>query len=139
MVPLFDTEVMGSGDGVSFTALDAPPAVAMRVHFHSVTPNLFHPNSRIRFELPEKVVVRLGAFNMLAQRVATVFNGTLRPGRHRFTFSRCNLPSGGYFFVLPTPTGRQVPEAILLCYKRMFFSVKIFSTLAVFSLLPVRE
>jgi hypothetical protein len=44
--------------------------------------------------------VDLSVFNLLGQKVATVFRGYLPEGRHEFTFDGSGLPVGIYFYKL---------------------------------------
>ncbi|MBK7257762.1 MAG: T9SS type A sorting domain-containing protein [Ignavibacteriae bacterium] len=60
-------------------------------------PNPFNPSTTIRFSLPVRSSVRIIAYSMLGQEVATIFNGTLDAGIHSVPFDGSRLSSGVYF------------------------------------------
>ena len=60
-------------------------------------PNPFNPSTTIRFSLPVRSSVRIIAYSLLGQEVATIFNGTLDAGIHSVPFDGSRLSSGVYF------------------------------------------
>jgi hypothetical protein len=63
-------------------------------------PNPFNPTTKIRFDLPEKSLVKLEIYDILGQRVAQLLNTELSQGRHEVTFNGSHLASGIYFYLL---------------------------------------
>jgi hypothetical protein len=57
-------------------------------------------STRIPVLLAAGVYVELNVFNLLGQKVATVFRGYLPAGKHEFTFDGSGLPVGIYFYRL---------------------------------------
>jgi len=70
---------------------------------HENYPNPFNPTTKIRFDLPEFSQTKVTIWNMLGQKVATLFSGELPAGSHSITFDARNengnlLPSGVYIY-----------------------------------------
>jgi hypothetical protein len=61
-------------------------------------PNPFNPSTKIKFALPVKTQLQLNVYNMLGEKVAEVFSGTLEGGFHEFVFDAVNLSSGVYIY-----------------------------------------
>lgn len=54
-------------------------------------PNPFNPSTTISFQVPAAALVNLGIYDVLGQRVATLTNGEMKPGRHERTFDATGL------------------------------------------------
>ena len=66
-------------------------------------PNPFNPTTRIQFELPLRSKVSLSVYDILGNKVNTIINQELDPGRHVVTWhavdrSNNKLSSGVYFY-----------------------------------------
>ncbi len=61
-------------------------------------PNPFNPSTKIKFAIPVKTSLQLNVYNMLGEKVAEVFSGTLEGGFHEFVFDAANLSSGVYVY-----------------------------------------
>ncbi len=61
-------------------------------------PNPFNPGTKIKFAIPVKTQLQLNVYNMLGEKVAEVFSGTLEGGFHEFVFDAANLSSGVYVY-----------------------------------------
>ncbi|RKY92119.1 MAG: hypothetical protein DRQ01_06720 [Ignavibacteriae bacterium] len=61
-------------------------------------PNPFNPSTKIKFAIPVKTQLQLNVYNMLGEKVAEVFSGTLEGGFHEFVFDAANLSSGVYIY-----------------------------------------
>jgi len=60
-------------------------------------PNPFNPATEIRLAIPITSNVKLEIFNIMGQKVKTLFSGQLEAGRHTFTWDGKNSASGIYF------------------------------------------
>lgn len=60
-------------------------------------PNPFNTITVIRYSLPEPSNVLINIYNLLGQRVATIFEGDKQAGRHTITWDATDFPSGVYF------------------------------------------
>ena len=76
-------------------------------------PNPFNPTTTIAFTIPKSGKVRLQVFNVLGQRVATVWDGYLDNGRHRILFDASSLASGIYFYSL-SQDNRNITRKMML-------------------------
>jgi len=61
-------------------------------------PNPFNPTTRIVFDAPEPVEVKIKIYDLLGKEVAVVYEGKVEAGHHAYTFSGDQLPSGIYFY-----------------------------------------
>lgn len=60
-------------------------------------PNPFNPSTRLAVELSRPGRLELSVHNLLGQRVATLADARLEPGRYEFHFEAGHLASGAYF------------------------------------------
>ena len=65
-------------------------------------PNPFNPTTTIKYALPKASKVKLGVFNLLGQKVATLVNGFKHAGYYQVTFDGSHLPNGVYYYRLQT-------------------------------------
>jgi hypothetical protein len=110
----FDTiTVSGSGYINSFTAKLTNATVTGISNRNSIPetfsltnyPNPFNPSTRIRFDIPSSgvqntVPVRIVIYDVLGKEVSTLFNQSLKPGRHEVIWNASGYPSGVYLYKL---------------------------------------
>ena len=82
-------------------------------------PNPFNPSTQISFSLPGAQHVKLDVFNVLGQRVATLFDGKAEAGEHTVTWDAHNaagqtVSSGVYFYRLEAAGFSQTRKMLLL-------------------------
>lgn len=63
----------------------------------SAYPNPFNPSTNISVRLVENSSLRLDVYNILGQKVRTLFDGRIDAGTHKFVFDADRLNSGIYF------------------------------------------
>jgi hypothetical protein len=63
-------------------------------------PNPFNPSTTISFGLPVNASVALDVYNLIGEKVASVYQGELNAGNYEYNFDASNLPSGIYVYVL---------------------------------------
>jgi len=63
-------------------------------------PNPFNPNTRIRFDLPKNVNVKLTIYDMLGREIETIVNEHLNAGRYEVVFDASKYTSGVYYYRL---------------------------------------
>ncbi len=78
-------------------------------------PNPFNPVTSITFYLPKELHVDLSVYNLLGQKIKTLFDGYAKAGLNVFDFSGNNLSSGVYIYVLKTP--RKIFERKMMLVK----------------------
>lgn len=81
-------------------------------------PNPFNPSTKIKFSLPEDAKVAVDIYNMLGQRVMTLFNKDMKAGYHQVLFDTQSagnqLASGVYLYTISTKNFSSVKKMVLL-------------------------
>ena len=81
-------------------AVHDQPSVAATFELLQNYPNPFNPATEIVYGVPSTGPVSLVVYNLLGQKVATLFEGTQHPGTYTVTFDGSKLASGVYFYTL---------------------------------------
>jgi len=104
------------GDFVGYTTdVDEVRELPTEYSISQNYPNPFNPSTRINYSLPEAGNVTLYIYNLLGQRVKTIFeNVPQSAGTHEVVFSAQELPSGIYFYSFKTNNFVQVRKMILM-------------------------
>lgn len=86
------------------TSNEVSDELPSKTRLHQNHPNPFNPSTRIRFDLAEADHISLQVYNMLGQRMATLYEGSLQAGRHEMDFESAEhgLSSGMYLIKLVT-------------------------------------
>jgi len=63
-------------------------------------PNPFNPTTTINIGLPVKSDISLDVYNIVGEKVLTLYNGSLEAGNYNYTVDASNLSSGIYIYVL---------------------------------------
>lgn len=115
-------EITGDNRDQFFSILrsgDAGPALPDEFTLNQNYPNPFNPSTQISFNLPTAQQVKLEVFNVLGQRVATLFDGKAEAGEHVVTWEAKNsagqtVSSGVYFYRLEASGFSQTRKMMLL-------------------------
>jgi len=114
-IKLGTTSALTSLDGEILSTL--PQGFELQQNF----PNPFNPATTIPFRISgsEFSLVKLEVFNILGQKVKTIFNGVLGAGSYTFRWNATNdfgqtVSSGMYFYKLDVAGRSQVKQMILL-------------------------
>lgn len=63
-------------------------------------PNPFNPATTISIGLPVKSDISLDVYNIVGEKIMTLYNGELEAGNYDYNVDASNLPSGIYIYVL---------------------------------------
>ncbi len=77
-------------------------------------PNPFNPTTVINYSLSNSGFVALKVYNVLGQKVATLFSGEQKAGNHSITFDASKLTSGVYFYRLETSDNKIITKKMVL-------------------------
>jgi beta-xylosidase len=77
-------------------------------------PNPFNPSTRIEYMVPRTDFVTLGVYNLLGQKVATLYEGMRQPGNYEATFDGSKLASGVYLYRLSASNFLETKRLMLL-------------------------
>ena len=67
-------------------------------------PNPFNPEPKISYYLKSAQKIEISLYNILGEKVKTLFSGFQYKGNHQIPLKAHNLPSGGYFYSLKIKT-----------------------------------
>ncbi|HEY9167671.1 MAG TPA: right-handed parallel beta-helix repeat-containing protein [Candidatus Kryptonia bacterium] len=97
------------------TGVNESPNVPLAFQLYQNFPNPFNPSTEIDFTVAKRGLTALKVYNILGQRVATLFMGTADPGRkYVVRFNSSGLSSGLYLSVLENGSQRQIRKMILM-------------------------
>ncbi len=82
--------------GQSVWSVELPLEYALDQNY----PNPFNPVTTIQFSLEKAGRTTLEIYNVLGQKVATLVNGELSAGAHRYQWNASGMASGIYFYRL---------------------------------------
>ena len=77
-------------------------------------PTPFNAATVIRYSLPYESEIKLSIYNLLGQRIETLFEGVQNPGKHTLTWNASSFPSGIYFTRLEAGNVSENIKMILL-------------------------
>ena len=78
-------------------------------------PNPFNPSTTILYTVEKAGRATMELYNILGQRVQTLFDGVVEPGRmHMVKFDGGHLPSGTYFYRLQSEGKTEMKKLLLL-------------------------
>jgi|GEM_PF-671245 len=80
--------------GVNEKDPNVPSTYALKQNY----PNPFNPVTTISFDMPVNGEVKIVVYDLLGKAVATLHDGKLQAGYHKFTFTGTGLPTGVYFY-----------------------------------------
>ena len=77
-------------------------------------PNPFNPTTHIKFDIPQAGDVLMEVYNLLGQKIVTLFDGYKAAGYHVVDFNASNLPTGIYFYRIKADKFRNVKKMMLV-------------------------
>ncbi len=77
-------------------------------------PNPFNSSTIIRYQISQDDRVRINLYNILGEKLLTLFDGEQEAGEHRVRLSSDELPSGNYFYSLEAASTRQIKKLTII-------------------------
>ena len=77
-------------------------------------PNPFNPSTHIQFDMQKAGKVKIEVYNVLGQKVMTLFDGHKDTGYHIVKFNAGDLSSGLYFYRMETKEYNSIKKMILM-------------------------
>jgi plastocyanin len=99
---------MGMTGSVTVTAanaVDEHSPLAQGFSLQQNYPNPFNSQTNIEFVLPASGKIDLTVYNVLGEKVRSLYSGEMNAGSHIFTFDASDLTTGLYTYQLKTPAG----------------------------------
>ena len=98
-------------------AIDEPynmPEIPNDFNLYSNYPNPFNPETKIKYEIPMNLYVKLNVYDIVGRHVKTLINNNTNAGSYEVTFDGSDLASGIYFYSLEAGEYKEVRKMILL-------------------------
>ncbi len=111
---LSDMGAYGGGDSVIVGIEDYINYLPKKFALLPNYPNPFNPSTTIRYILPAWSDIRIEIYNILGQKVATLFDGSKQAGYRTITWQADDYPSGVYFARLETEKRSENIKMVLL-------------------------
>jgi len=99
--------------GFPFEGIEDAPTLPSSLSLSSY-PNPFNAQTTISYSLSESGPVTLTIYNLLGQKVATLFDGVQTVGEHSIVWNATERPSGVYFAKLETEKHKSTSQMVLL-------------------------
>lgn len=96
------------------TEIEDVIAVPDHVELLAPYPNPFNPSVTLQYQIPVAQRVELTVYNVLGQRVETLFDGFCKAGLHSVSWQAADKAAGLYFAVLEFGEQRQTKKLILM-------------------------
>jgi len=109
-----DMGAYGAGDSVMTPIDEFPMETPNEFALLQNYPNPFNPSTTISYSLPEQADVRIEIYNILGQKVATLFDGDQQAGQHEIVWRADEYPSGVYFARMSSAIGSKNIKMLLL-------------------------
>ena len=104
----------GTGTFVVPTGVNDNSITEFRYSLYQNYPNPFNPITTIKFEVPFTQEVELAVYNILGQKVKTLFNGLAQKGITVVDFDGQGLSSGVYLYQIKTANNVYCKKMIML-------------------------
>lgn len=77
-------------------------------------PNPFNSTTIIKYQIPEEGRVKINLYNILGEKIKTLYKGERNKGEYTLVVSSGELSSGAYFYSLETNSSRTVKKLTVL-------------------------
>lgn len=96
------------------TGIDQKTIVPREYRLEQNYPNPFNPSTTINFSLKKAGKSTMELYNVLGQKISTIFNQHIEAGNHKVMFDASQLPSGVYFYKLTSGDFTSIKKMILM-------------------------
>ena len=112
----------GDGSLINFVARTNSSEVKVipgKFALHQNFPNPFNPSTEIRFDLPEEGKVYLAIYNLMGQKIRTLFSDNMTPGYHAILWDGTNdmgshVSTGMYFYSIQSSEFQATKKMLFL-------------------------
>ena len=111
---LSDMGAFGGSDSVMVGIDDYEFPVPKQMALFQNYPNPFNAATILNYMLPQSGAVTISVYNLLGQRVATIFEGDQQAGQHTITWDATDFPTGVYFARLKAGEYSESMKMVLL-------------------------
>jgi hypothetical protein len=77
-------------------------------------PNPFNRKTTIKYSLPQSEIVKIEIYNLLGEKIKTLYSGLQTSGSYEIVFDGSSLPSEIYFYQITTKNFTQTKKCLLL-------------------------
>ncbi len=81
---------------IIFTGVEEGNSIPEEFALAQNYPNPFNPSTKIAFNVPTQSNIAIVVYNMIGQKVAELYNGSINAGHHELTWNAENFASGIY-------------------------------------------
>ncbi|MCB2212086.1 T9SS type A sorting domain-containing protein [bacterium] len=106
--------VESSDPEVNYTTVSTDSNRPTSFRMSAAYPNPFNPATTVNVFLPNAANLKVSAFNVAGQQVATLANDRFASGEHALTFDASNLTSGLYFIRATVPGHLDQVQKVML-------------------------
>ncbi|MDH3251344.1 MAG: discoidin domain-containing protein [Ignavibacteria bacterium] len=106
---IYEILVHGSGP----TSVTGSEGVPRTTQLYPNYPNPFNPTSSLRYDIAAAAHVSIEIYNLLGQKIATLQDAPMPPGRYAMKWDAANIPSGVYFCRLRAGSQTQARKLLL--------------------------
>jgi photosystem II stability/assembly factor-like uncharacterized protein len=109
-----DTIFVSGSTDTSFNILKHEENAINRYILYQNYPNPFNPSTTFEFDLPEKSAIILSVYNLLGERVATVFSKHVSAGKYQIEWDASHFASGIYIYRMEAGNFIDIKKFILM-------------------------
>jgi len=77
-------------------------------------PNPFNPVTNIKFDIPQRSIVKISIYDILGKDISVLVNEELNPGTFEVNWDASNFPSGVYFYKIVTDDFTESKKMVLI-------------------------
>jgi hypothetical protein len=103
-----------SFSGLSVTGVPASREIPLRYDLSQNYPNPFNPSTQIEYSVARRGYVTLKVYDLLGQKIETLFAGVRNPGTYQTKLDASRLASGVYVYRLSTEDFALTKKMVLI-------------------------